>query len=45
MLFFCANGSEEKMVENINRMLERVNVFLDMDRFRSYTMSEYLLKT
>ena len=45
MLFFCAEGSEEKLVENINRMMESVNAFLDMDRFRSYTMSEYLLKT
>ncbi len=45
MLFFCANGSEERMVENINRMLESVNAFMDMDRFRSYTMSEYLLKS
>ncbi len=45
MLFFCADGSEEKMVENINLMLENVKAFMDMDRFRSYTMSEYLLKT
>ncbi len=45
MLFFCAEGSEEKMIENINLMLKNVNAFLDMDRFRSYTMSEYLLKT
>ena len=45
MLFFCADGSEEKMMENINLMLKNVNAFLDMDRFRSYTMSEYLLKT
>ncbi|MFO8101751.1 MAG: hypothetical protein R6U37_06270 [Dehalococcoidia bacterium] len=45
MLFFCAEGSEEKLTDNINRMMESVNAFLDMDRFRSYTMSEYLLKT
>ncbi len=45
MLFFCADGSEETMVENINLMLKNVSAFLDMDRFRSYTMSEYLLKT
>ncbi len=45
MLFFCAGGSAEKLAENINRMMESVNGFLEMDRFRSYTMSEYLLKT
>lgn len=45
MLFFCADGSEEKMVENVNLMLKNVNAFMDMNRFRSYTMSEYLLKT
>ena len=45
MLFFCADGSEDRLTENINRMMESVNAFLDMDRFRSYTMSEYLLKS
>jgi len=45
MLFFCADGSEEKMKENILRMAQSVLGFLDLDRIRSVAMSEYLLKT
>ena len=45
MLFYCAEGSEERLQQNIGRMLESVNAFLDVDRIRSNTMSEYLLKS
>jgi len=45
MLFYCADGSAEQMQTNIGRMIESVNGFLDMDRIRTVTMSEYLLKT
>lgn len=45
MLFFCADGSEEKLKENILRMAQSVLGFLDLDRIRSVAMSEYLLKS
>ena len=45
MLFYCAEGSKEKLRRNIERMLKSVGGFLDMDRIRNVTMSEYLLKT
>jgi hypothetical protein len=45
MLFYLAEGSAERMKVNIERMLESVRGFLDMDRIRNQTMSEYLLKT
>ena len=44
-LFFCADGSKEKLKENILRMAQSVLGFLDLDRIRSFAMSEYLLKT
>jgi hypothetical protein len=45
MLFYLAEGSPEKLQENMARMLESVQGFLDLDRIRNVTMSEYLLKT
>ncbi len=45
MLFYLAEGSEERMKANIKTMLESVNAFLDMDRIRTATMSEYFLKS
>ena len=45
MLFYCGDGSRDKMRRNIERMLESVRGFLDMDRIRNVSMSEYLLKT
>jgi len=45
MLFYGANGSPERMMQNMQRMLESVTGFLDLDSIRSATMSEYLLKT
>jgi hypothetical protein len=43
MLFYCAEGSTEKLQGNIERMLDSVRGFLDLDKIRSTTMSEYLL--
>ncbi len=45
MLFYCAEGSQERLQRNIERMLESVRGFLDLEKIRSTTMSEYLLKT
>ena len=45
MLFYGAGGSEEKLRRNQRRMFESVRAFLDLDRLRTATMSEYLLKT
>ncbi len=45
MLFFLAEGSPERMKQNIERMLESTRGFLDLDRIRNVTMSEYLLLT
>ena len=45
MLFYLAEGSKDRMKQNIATMLESVRGFLDMDRIRNQTMSEYLLKT
>jgi hypothetical protein len=45
MLFYLAEGSEERMRLHVKRMLESVRAFLDLDRLRSYAMSEYLVRT
>ena len=45
MLFYCADGSAERMKENVEKMMASVTAFLDLDRIRTITMSEYLLKT
>ncbi len=45
MLFYCARGSQERLEQNMARMMESVTAFLDLDRIRSFTMSEYLLKS
>jgi hypothetical protein len=45
MLFYRAGGDRNRMKANIARMLDSVNAFLDMDRIRTFTMSEYLLKS
>ncbi len=44
-LFYGAEGSPERLRENQKRMLESVTAFLDLDRIRVRTLSEYLLKT
>jgi hypothetical protein len=45
MLFYLAEGSEERMRANVKRMLESVRGFLDLERIRSFAMSEYLVRT
>jgi len=41
MLWYCADGSKEKMEHNFGRMMESVAAFLDVDRVESNPMSEY----
>jgi len=43
MLFYDAGGSKQRLRDNMTRMLESVGAFLDIDRIRCATMSEYLL--
>lgn len=45
MLFYLANGSKERLETHMKQMIESVTGFLDLDRIRTTTMSEYLLKT
>lgn len=45
MLFYCADGSEQTLKRNLERMLESVRGFLDLERIRSATLSEYLLRS
>jgi hypothetical protein len=44
MLFFRA-ASPEELNANVSRMIESVTACLDLDRLRSSTMSEYLIKS
>ncbi len=45
MLFYCAGDDSELMARNLRAMLESVTAFLDLDELRSFTTSEYLLRT
>lgn len=45
MLFYCAGGSTETLKRHAAMMTDSVAYFLDFDRIRNVTMSEYLLKT
>jgi hypothetical protein len=45
MRFYCADGDPERMQANLATMLDSVTAFLDLDRIRSITTSEYLLRT
>jgi hypothetical protein len=45
MLFYLAEGSPERLRAHVQRMLESVRGFLDLDRIRSFAMSEYLVKS
>jgi hypothetical protein len=45
MLFFNAGGDPEVMNANLGRMMESVNACLDLSRFRTATMSEYLVRS
>ena len=41
MLWYKADGSQEKLEENMGRMIESVTAFLDISRVESNPMSEY----
>ncbi|MEE8311442.1 MAG: hypothetical protein V3R77_04235 [Candidatus Binatia bacterium] len=43
MLWYKADGSQQRLEENLGRMIESVNAFLDIDRVESNPMSEYLI--
>jgi hypothetical protein len=43
MLWYKAEGSQERMQQNLARMIESVQAFLDIDRVESHPMSEYRL--
>ena len=45
MLFYCAGDDRELMKSNLSAMLDSVTEFLDLNELRSFTTSEYLLKT
>jgi hypothetical protein len=45
MLFYCAGGDRDRLRRNVERMLASVRGFLDLERIRNTTMSEYLLRT
>jgi hypothetical protein len=45
MLFFNAGGDPDVMSANVTKMLESVNACLDLARFRTNTMSEYLVRS
>ena len=45
MLFFCAEGDPARMNANITQMIDEISAFVEMDTFRSVTMSEWILKS
>jgi hypothetical protein len=45
MLFFNSGGDPDVMGQNVTKMLESVNACLDLSRFRTSTMSEYLVRS
>ena len=44
MLWYDTGGSQEKLRENLDRMMESCRAFLDLDWVESHPMSEYRLK-
>jgi hypothetical protein len=44
MLWYCGEGSEEKMTQNMTSMMESVQAFLDIDCVESNPMSEFRFK-
>jgi hypothetical protein len=44
MLWYEAEGSQEKLRENLGRMLASVRAFLDVERVESLPMSEWVLR-
>ena len=45
MLFFNAEGDEARLRANLDRMMQNVQACLDLDRLRSTTMSEHLVRS
>jgi hypothetical protein len=45
MLFYCADGDPDRMNTHVTQMIEEINAFIDLDTFRSVTMSEWMLKS
>jgi len=45
MRFFCAGGDDARLADHIDRMMESVTAFIDMDRMRNECMGEYLIRT
>jgi hypothetical protein len=45
MRFFCADGDSEVMTANITQMIEEITAFTDLEKMRSVTMSEWILKS
>lgn len=43
MQWYCAEGSPEKLRQNVQRMIESCRSFLELDRVESHPMSEYRL--
>jgi hypothetical protein len=40
MLWYCADGSDDKLQENFGRMMESVAAFLEVERVESHPMSQ-----
>ncbi len=45
MRFYGADGDPDRLQANLATMLDSVTAFLDLERIRSFTTSEYLLRT
>ncbi len=44
MLWYKADGSEKKLQENLAKMMDSVNAFLDLSQIESHPTSEYIIK-
>lgn len=45
MLFYCGDGDPDRMNAHVAQMIGEINAFIDLDTFRSVTMSEWMLKS
>jgi hypothetical protein len=45
MLFYCADGDAAVLEANMTLMIETIAAFTDLSTLRSYTMSEWILKS
>jgi hypothetical protein len=45
MLFYCAEGDPARLEANITAMIDTINAFTDLSTLRSYTMSEWILRS